>query len=267
MKKDVPCLEQAASARRPGLLIESSARPASRLRPDAVAPSSEQLVQPAAACAAAVVPMASMRAVELAVEDSRVTGIEQPLDDGRQRHVPLPRNRPARERPGSQCHVAELHVRDQASMCADLLAQSGLGPDMERIQADPHPGPGSDQQRVVERMDEGQVGVQPVGRLDGEGHPAVRGVADQFADCVHVGVRAGIPASRGTRPGQSVHHRRADRRRQVDVLFRAPQRGLGRPSRRQVEAEGTGGRDDLDAVPPSGRDDGLGPRPHGPWSR
>ena len=38
----------------------------------------------------------------------------------------------------------------QAQGAADLLAQSGLGPDVERIQADPHPGPGGDQQRVVD---------------------------------------------------------------------------------------------------------------------
>ena len=35
-------------------------------------------------------------------------------------------------------------------MCADLLAQPGLGPHVERVQADPQPGPGGDQDRVVE---------------------------------------------------------------------------------------------------------------------
>ena len=144
-------------------------------------------------------------------------------------------------------------------MLADLLAQPGLGPDVERVQADPHPGTGSDQERVVERVDERQVGVQPAGRLDGEGHPAVGRVADQFAGRVHVGVRAGIPAGRTAPPDQPVHHRGAHRRRQVDVLLRAPQRRNGRLPRRQVEAERAGRGDDLDPVPAPGRDDRPGP--------
>jgi len=116
-----------------------------------------------------------------------------------------------------------LHMRDQPDVLADIRAQPGLGPDVEEIKADPHARLRGNKKCVVEGVNESEVGIQPVGRLDGQSKAAIRRVADEFAHRIRVGNRARVPVGRGAGTDKAVHDPDVYRRREVDVLSCSPQ--------------------------------------------